>query len=155
MGYQPYRARGGDVTPSSNRGQFSTLRLPHPPCEPGILSWGMVWHNHAIFSMFTLVTWPRWHVEVVHVTTQNPLYLSRTSFSDHVSILILNQHLISFPTVYDMTVFEEKIYFLSLWRHLGLWRHSRTLTKKPLSIKMINTVTFINMHQNQSEPSVG
>ena len=41
----------------------------------------------------------------------------RASFSDTGSYMILNQRKISFPTVYDMTPFWEKKYFLPIWRH--------------------------------------
>ena len=52
---------------------------------------------------------------VTHVAEENALYLLRTSSSDPVPNVIMNHHQKSFQTVYNMTVFEEKIYFLLLY----------------------------------------
>ena len=55
-----------------------------------------------------------------HVTNFKPKYSSRTLFSDLVSNVIHNQYQKSFPTVYDMTIFGEKMFSAPMTLYMKL-----------------------------------
>ena len=47
-----------------------------------------------------------------HVTSVEPLYLLNNRFPDHVSNVNMNQHQISFPAIYNITIFGQFNFWL-------------------------------------------
>ena len=70
------------------------------------------WPENEVLERYFDLNFGMWR----HVTDLKSKYLSRTSFSDHGSYMILNLHNTSFLTVYNMTTFGKKKILL-LWRH--------------------------------------
>ena len=49
-----------------------------------------------------------------HVTSLQPPYLTSKSFSDHVSYMNFDQHIMSFPTIYNTSILEQFEFFAPL-----------------------------------------
>ena len=73
--------------------------------------------NMKSFAQFKRKLWTITFFQIWSRDNKKAKLRQRTWFSDPVYIAILNQLIIIFPTVYNMTSFGDIIFFLPLWRH--------------------------------------
>ena len=82
-----------------------------------------------------------------HVTNLKSKYLSRTSFSDHGSYVILNQHNTSFLTVYNMTTIGEKSFFV----HYDMTSHDHVTSQENWPWEDFKKYQYRNFRPNTDE----